>query len=186
VLWLNRFEGMDIRCVRLVPYDLDGQILLDIQQVLPLPQAADYQVRLRRKEVARERATGTGRDLSRFHIVVDGTELSAENKRNAMRVMVTALAEQGVPLSEIKAVLPPTRLRVLPGVHDAGEPTRHALTAAYPEVAPDRFFCESPFVDEAAQQTYVLTNQWGTNTEPVLQALVQRFPEAKVGFRRAE
>src|SRR5437588_1578880 len=37
VLWLNRFEGMDIRCVRLVPYDLDGKIVLDIEQVLPLP-----------------------------------------------------------------------------------------------------------------------------------------------------
>src|SRR5207302_2709516 len=56
VLWLNRFDGMDIRCVRLVPYDLDGRILLDIQQVLPLPEAADYQVKLRRKEAARERA----------------------------------------------------------------------------------------------------------------------------------
>src|SRR5438445_4728399 len=41
VLWLNGFEGMDIRCVRLVPYDIDGRILLDIQQVLPLPAAAD-------------------------------------------------------------------------------------------------------------------------------------------------
>jgi hypothetical protein len=44
VLWLNRFDGMDIRCVRLVPYDLNGRVVLDIQQVLPLSEAADYQV----------------------------------------------------------------------------------------------------------------------------------------------
>src|SRR5262245_5877964 len=55
ILWLNRFDGMDIRCVRLVPYDVDGQVLLDIQQVLPLPETADDQVKLRRKGVARER-----------------------------------------------------------------------------------------------------------------------------------
>ena len=42
-----------LRCVRLVPYDIEGRVLLDIQQVLPLPQAADYQVRLRRKDAAR-------------------------------------------------------------------------------------------------------------------------------------
>ncbi|HEY8303960.1 MAG TPA: hypothetical protein VIG42_05150, partial [Solirubrobacteraceae bacterium] len=28
VLWLNRFEGMDIRCIQLVPYRLDGRVLL--------------------------------------------------------------------------------------------------------------------------------------------------------------
>ena len=42
VLWLNRFEGMDIRCVRLVPYEIHGTVFLDIQQVVPLPEAADY------------------------------------------------------------------------------------------------------------------------------------------------
>src|SRR5260370_39938206 len=34
VLWLNRFEGMDIRCVRLVPYALGGTNYLDIEQVI--------------------------------------------------------------------------------------------------------------------------------------------------------
>ncbi len=60
VLWLNGFDGMDIRCFRLIPYAIDDKVLLDIQQVLPLPEAADYQVRLRRKDVARERARSLG------------------------------------------------------------------------------------------------------------------------------
>jgi len=85
VLWLNGFDGMDIRCVRLVPYEIDAKILLDIQQVLPLPEAADYQVRLRRKDVARERARSDGRDFTRFHIVVDGVERAHQNKRTAGR-----------------------------------------------------------------------------------------------------
>ena len=186
VLWLNRFDGMDIRCVRLVPYDLDGQVLLDIQQVLPLPEAADYQVKLRRKEVARERAKTVGRDLSRFHIVVDGNELPAENKRNAMRLMIATLVGKGVPIAAIKAVLPPTRFRVLPGVHGPGEPTRVALSDEHPHVVADRFFCEDPFIDDEAQRTYVLTKMWGPKTEPLLQTLVQQFPEAKVGLKRAE
>ncbi len=36
VLWLNGFDGMDVRCVRIIPYDLEGRVLLDVQQVLPL------------------------------------------------------------------------------------------------------------------------------------------------------
>ncbi|MFN2506611.1 MAG: hypothetical protein ABR540_20770 [Acidimicrobiales bacterium] len=50
---------MDIRCVRLVPYEIDGKVLLDIQQVLPLPEAADYQVRLRRKGLVVKSETRT-------------------------------------------------------------------------------------------------------------------------------
>ena len=57
MLWLNRFEGMDMRCVRLVPYEIDGRVFLDVQQIVPLPEAADYQVRVRRKDVARELVT---------------------------------------------------------------------------------------------------------------------------------
>jgi hypothetical protein len=48
VLWLRERE-MDIRCIRLRPY-LDGKSrLVDVQQVIPLPEAQDYQVQLREK-----------------------------------------------------------------------------------------------------------------------------------------
>src|SRR5205823_8486757 len=51
VMWLNDFEGVDIRCVRLKPYrDADGLILLDIQQIIPLPEASQYQTQIREKD----------------------------------------------------------------------------------------------------------------------------------------
>ena len=64
VLWLNE-RDLDICCVRLRPHALDGRVLLDVQQVIPLPEAADYQVRLREKaagvrEAARERGFWSG------------------------------------------------------------------------------------------------------------------------------
>ena len=49
VIWLND-HGLDIRCVRMQPYDYDGRLLVDVQQVIPLPEAADYQVQVRGKE----------------------------------------------------------------------------------------------------------------------------------------
>ena len=49
VLWL-RDRDIDIRCVRLRPYQ-DGETrLVDVQQIIPLPEAHDYQVQLREKE----------------------------------------------------------------------------------------------------------------------------------------
>ncbi|QDV56289.1 DUF4268 domain-containing protein [Rosistilla oblonga] len=48
VLWLND-QGLDIRCVRMRPYAHDGKVILDVQQLLPLPETQEYQVRVREK-----------------------------------------------------------------------------------------------------------------------------------------
>jgi len=55
VMWLNS-RDLDIRCVRMKPYNLDGKVILDIQQVIPLPEAEEYQVKLRNKDM-RQRAS---------------------------------------------------------------------------------------------------------------------------------
>ena len=186
VLWLNNFEGMDIRCVRLVPYELDGRVLLDIQQVLPLPEAADYQVRLRRKEAARDRARTDGRDFTRYHIIVEGVDLPDQNKRHAIRVMIEQLASRGVPLASIRAVLPERAFRVLPGRLTDADEVAAALTAADPKAEVRRWFTDHPLIDDEAAETYVLFKMWGLNTEPTLKALSEAFPDAKVTFRRAD
>jgi hypothetical protein len=49
VLWLNK-RGLDITCIRLQPYKVDGKVLIDITQTIPLREAEDYLVKLRAKE----------------------------------------------------------------------------------------------------------------------------------------
>lgn len=48
VLWLNQ-RNLDIRCVRLKPYKLGDRVLIDAEQIIPLPEAQDYQVHMREK-----------------------------------------------------------------------------------------------------------------------------------------
>jgi hypothetical protein len=61
VLWLNS-QGLDLRCVRLRPYKLiEGRIILDVEQILPLPEASEYQTQIRAKEQA------SGRRFSERH-----------------------------------------------------------------------------------------------------------------------
>lgn len=49
VMWLNK-QGLDIRCIRLKPYADNGRVLIDVQQIIPLPEAAEYQFRIREKQ----------------------------------------------------------------------------------------------------------------------------------------
>ena len=49
VLWLSRNFGLDISCVQLVPYTVDASLILTSNVLIPLPEAADYEVRLQEK-----------------------------------------------------------------------------------------------------------------------------------------
>jgi hypothetical protein len=60
VLWLNE-SGLDLRCVRVKPYSLDGRALVHVQQINPLPEAAEYTVRVSRIEHSIPRAISARR-----------------------------------------------------------------------------------------------------------------------------
>lgn len=59
VIWLNE-RGMDIRCIRIKPYEDGGRTLIDVQQVIPLPEAEEYMVSIREKSV-RQRIERAGK-----------------------------------------------------------------------------------------------------------------------------
>jgi hypothetical protein len=49
VLWLRDRE-IDIRCIRLRPYLDAEKRLVDVEQIIPLPEANEYQIQIREKE----------------------------------------------------------------------------------------------------------------------------------------
>ncbi len=51
ILWLNEKQGIDIKCVRVRPQKDDGNLYFDIQQIIPLPESTEYQVKLKEKAV---------------------------------------------------------------------------------------------------------------------------------------
>lgn len=64
VLWLNR-KGLDIRCIRMKPYKLGAQLLIDVTQIIPLPEAEDYEVKIREREEQERRVVTSQRQLCR-------------------------------------------------------------------------------------------------------------------------
>jgi hypothetical protein len=66
VMWLNKYE-LDITCVRLLPYKVNGQVLIDITQIIPLPEAADYEVKVRAQaQEAKKVKSVRGEIIKRF------------------------------------------------------------------------------------------------------------------------
>ncbi len=82
VLWLND-QGLDIKCVQAIRYKLDEESLIDISQVIPLKEAADYQVEKAEKEreargAQKKRTQGelTHKILTREGFIKQGTVIT--------------------------------------------------------------------------------------------------------------
>jgi hypothetical protein len=49
VLWLNKLD-LDITCIRLKPYKKGDELLIDVTQIIPLPEASNYEVKVKEQE----------------------------------------------------------------------------------------------------------------------------------------
>ena len=65
VLWLNQ-RGLDIRCVRLEPYSDGDRVLLDVQQVIPLPETEEFQIQVIEKAQRERQARSDGSNMPRL------------------------------------------------------------------------------------------------------------------------
>jgi hypothetical protein len=64
VLWLNRHD-LDITCVRLLPYRMGNEILIDATQIIPLPEATDYEVKVRAQEKEKRKVRSARQEIFR-------------------------------------------------------------------------------------------------------------------------
>ncbi|WP_060874322.1 endonuclease NucS domain-containing protein [Myroides odoratus] len=65
VMWLLD-KGVDIKCVKITPYDFNGQILVDVDQIIPLPEAESYLIRIKGKSAERQSAIQSKRDRTKY------------------------------------------------------------------------------------------------------------------------
>jgi hypothetical protein len=181
-LWLNEVYDTDIRCVKIAPYNVAGRLLLSVEQIIPLPEAEEYTVRLRRQTVATRAARRAGQDWTRYIVITSEGSSEPLFKRRAILAMVHAIHDSGVKAAEIFDVLGTRKFRPVDGTLK-GEELRESFKSAYPEQELRRWFIEDPLYE--GDRTWVVSNQWGLNTVPSLEALVTLAPTAGISFEAA-
>lgn len=182
VLWLTDIYGLDIQCVRLSPYKVGDRLLVDVQQVIPLPEASELTVQLRRRETQARAARADNRDWTTYVITTPDGASAPLRKRWAVLEMVTALHRAGVAGESLARVLPRSRFVDLDGVL-SGQALIDALVASYPGASAriGGWFIEHPLHD--GDRTWVLSKMWGTKTQPTLERLVQLAPSGGFGYQ---
>ena len=181
VLWLADVYGLDIRCVKLTPYKVGERLLLDVQQIIPLPEAGELTVQIRRKQTQARAASTDGRDWTPYEIITPQGRSGPLRKRRAMLALVTALHQAGISATQLATAIPRSRFLPVDGTL-TGDDLAAAFMTAYPGSSKrlGRWFLEAPLHDNG--QTWVLSKMWGTNTEPVLDRLIALAPTPEFNY----
>lgn len=188
VLWLAD-HGIDIRCVRLKPYKLDGRLLVDVQQIIPLPEAEEYQVQFREKAQKERQARASNADFTRFDIQISDEVHKSMWKRNAIFEICRYLCNKGVSPEEITELFDWRPNRVwfsVVGTLDASEFNKCASEQALsggPSFDNRRWFCDEGELVHANGKTYAFSNQWGgLNWHRAMDLLKEKYAQFQIKF----
>ncbi len=171
-MWLNE-RGLDIRCVRLIPYKHKEQIILDVQQIIPLPEVETYQVKMKQQSEERREARRSSRDYTQY--VFNGQIF---NKRKLVLAVIHDWVKSKSPqdLSELTRAFPESM--VGGGLFSL----ENSAKETYERQKISRHFIGQ---DEALQfsdgSRYAISNQWGKNS-------IEKFIEnaKRIGYKVQE
>ena len=190
VMWLNDF-GLDIRCVRMHPYVSGGQIFLDVQTIIPIPEVADYQVRIREKKQKEREAREDTRNWAKYDMTITGQRYPAQKKRWMMfRLISGVLANGGTP-EQVMETIPWRRnslFEVFEGRLSADEVYDELMKADTGGTKPraKRYFYDEDEIFHVDNKTYVLSNQWGRRTPEAADLLAKAFPQLEIEIKPSE
>lgn len=167
VLWLNE-RGLDIRCVRMGPYNDNGRVLLDVQQVIPIPEAEEYQVKLREKSLKERASRESSSGWTKYNVTAGGKTYEAVAKRWAVYHIVQHLCANDVTPQRILSKVTTRKTNAFFAV-DGEIRDEHAFVRAAKKQArangrpfdERRFFCDSDQLIVSEGRTYALTKRWG-------------------------
>lgn len=153
-IWL-RDKGVDISCVKLTPYNFKGDVLINAEQIIPVPELNEYQVKFREKRTEQIASLSkTEKDYSSYKY--KGLVL---NKRKLALELFTDWIKKENPasLDDIKSKLEgfiKNRTITLADSVSDGRKNRYHMNDA---------------IQLASGEFIVISNQWGiVNIERVL------------------
>lgn len=189
VLWLND-HGLDVRCIRLRPYNDAGRLLIDVQQLIPLPEAEDYQIKIRDKKIVERAARTQNRDLTRYDVTIGEKVFTNLPKRRAIYQVIRKLCDDGINPEDIRSVISWRRNSLYPvdGELDSKvyeEALASLLTEQGNKPETNRFFIANEDLIRANGKTYAVTKMWGQRTTSAIDELLKHFPGHQISYKES-
>jgi hypothetical protein len=163
--------------------------LVDVQQITPLPEAAEYQVQVREKARKEREARSGGADFTWFDVQIDGERHPMMWKRNANYLICKRLCDKGTNPDELAALFhwrPGRVWCVVDGRVDSTEFERLASemsSSAGTSFDRRRWFCGEDELIQANGKTYAFSNQrGGQNWHRAMELLKEKYKQLEIDF----
>ncbi len=156
------------------PYRIAGRILIDVQQVIPLPETAEYQVQLKQKAAEEKQDRESTVDFTRYDLTIAGQTQVRLWKRALIYKVVRAAIDTGASPEDLAKYFPrgASRWIAIPGKLSSPDfiAAMASLTGKLGGIRkPSRYFVEDHELIHFEDKTYSLSNQW--SGEHVLAAI---------------
>ncbi|MCF7999622.1 MAG: hypothetical protein K9L25_11330 [Methylovulum sp.] len=152
VMWLNE-RNIDIHCVRIIPYKNGDQILIDIQQIIPLPEIETYQVKIKQKiDEQRE----SRKDLKDYTQYIFNETICNKRKLVLAVIKVWIIENKPKNIEELVKAFPQE-------IHSGGLfiPFKDANEVYQRQGIARHFLNDDELVKFSDSQNYAISNQWG-------------------------
>ena len=182
VIWLSEHD-IDIRCIKLKPYRLGDDVLVDVVQIFPLPEAADYQVRLKEKEREERRSRIQNRDLTRYRLKVGGEVHDRLPKRRLALLVIREAVNRGAdPLD----VYPGGGWLIVAGHQNEDGILNMKRDEGSSKSKAASFFTKDDELLRSGGKTYAVTKMWGERTLSVVDRILSQFDMDDVSYDAVE
>ena len=178
VLWL-RDKEVDIRCVRIKPYGTKEQTLLDVQQIIPLPEAGEYQIRVREKKQLERITRASLRENTKYRVTVNGQPYEDLPKRRAVLQIVKSIVEAGISPETLQKDITWKYLYFKASGQLSGEQIGAAILAEG-KTESKRYFTSDSELVYCGGATYAISNQWGPRTMEAVEKMVAHCPNTPI------
>jgi hypothetical protein len=152
VMWLNE-RNLDIRCVRLILYKHQEQILVNVQQIIPLPEVESYQIKIKQQSEERREARKSSKDYTRYLFHGDSF-----NKRKLVLAVIRHWVEVNKPndISEMLQAFPQE-------IRSGGllVPEQEAKEIYNRQGIYRHFLGDDEVLEFIDSTRYAISNQWG-------------------------
>jgi len=176
VLWLIE-RDIDIKCIRIKPQKDGANLYFDIQQIIPLPETTDYQVKLREKAAEQRQARReSSRDYSRFDVVINGrTEINL-NKRQTIHLAISESVNSGISPQDLMKLTGERRWIWVDHECNSREEFEESEIQNVRSYDPLRWFNEDDELLVYDGKTYAFSNQHGKGTFDLVRRIFIEHP----------
>ncbi len=186
VLWLIE-RDLDIKCIRIRPQKDNGNLYFDIQQIIPLPETADYQVKLREKASEQRQARREGkRDYSKFDLIINDNIFQNLNKRQTMLATMVNCVKSNISPTELMELTGKRRWIWVDALCESQMDFEKLEIKNIKTYDPSRWFNSDNELIKFEGKTYAFSNQHGKGTFELVNQIFALYPKLNGEIKKHE